>query len=576
MTFRFLNSLPLLGVLLLAACGPVSRTDALLNDVESYIDERPDSARAVLQAMDTTALRSRRLKARYALLRTMAQAKCYDDTTVPGLLDPDAGWFEDHGTSDEKLKLWYYRGGILLRKGDPNEAAIAYARAESFADKVQDQHALGLLYLSQRSVYNCVYNRAKEQEYAEKAVDVFKRTGDRRYGTALGLLASVYHGQQKWALADSVYREAMPFFEDIPEIAPSILSDYARMKVEQPNADPAGAIALLQRYMELGGSFSVLEAGVYAYALELSGYRAGADAIISQLQAMEGTDRYTALIWLSKIDLARGDYASAYWRQAEVYRTESEFVQKTLEDSVTQALQDDAVRQATDYRKRLRASWYLVGSIFFALLSAFLLLLLHKGKVEVERDRLVDLREQMQEELEKAQEQNTEQAQLISGQEDRLREMEELVARERESYARERVRRLRQLGELRSTFWWRERGGMRESDAIQRIKNEFSYVFQADDDGASMVQDLDEVLNGAVSQLRDRLHLGNKPKEVLFLCCCILDLEPEMIAEIMDTSKANVYEKRSRLRARVRELNDPLLAVLVGKNGQICREEGSF
>ena len=39
-----------------------------------------------------------------------------------------------------------------------------------------------------------------------------------------------------------------------------------------------------------------------------------------------------------------------------------------------------------------------------------------------------------------------------------------------------------------------------------------------------------------------------------------------MIAEIMDTSKVNVYEKRSRLRARVRALNDPLLAVLVGKS----------
>ena len=33
MTPRFLNFLPLLGVLLLAGCGSASRTDALLNDV---------------------------------------------------------------------------------------------------------------------------------------------------------------------------------------------------------------------------------------------------------------------------------------------------------------------------------------------------------------------------------------------------------------------------------------------------------------------------------------------------------------------------------------------------------------
>jgi len=72
-------------------------------------------------------------------------------------------------------------------------------------------------------------------------------------------------------------------------------------------------------------------------------------------------------------------------------------------------------------------------------------------------------------------------------------------------------------------------------------------------------------LDGAISRLRKELRLRGKPKEVLFLCCCILDLEPEMIAEIMDISKANVYEKRSRLRARIRALNDPLLSVLVEK-----------
>ena len=43
MTSRFLNFLPLVGALLLAACGPASRTDALLDDVESYINEAPDS-----------------------------------------------------------------------------------------------------------------------------------------------------------------------------------------------------------------------------------------------------------------------------------------------------------------------------------------------------------------------------------------------------------------------------------------------------------------------------------------------------------------------------------------------------
>ena len=561
MTSRSLNIFLLLCLSLLASCGPVSRTDALLDDVESYINKAPDSARRALASVDTTSLRTRRLRARYSLLQTMALGKCNEDITVPGLLD-DAAWFEHHGTPDERMKLWFYRGQVLVRRNEINEAAVAYARAEAYAGQVHDQHALGLLYLAIQSIYNHAHNVAKEQEYSEKAIEIFKRTNDPLAGPSLGMLAIAYHGQHKWALADSVYREAMPYFEILPSLAPSYLSDYATMKMMQPETDPAGAIALLDRFRELSGGLGVKEAGVYAYANEVLGNRQIADQYVSALRGLTGADRYAALVWLIRIDYYRGDYVTAFSEQDEFNWIQTEDIQKILEDSVTQALQDDAVRQAEATRSKLHLLLILAGGIFFALLSAVLILLLHRSKVRVERDRLIELREQMQEELERVQE---EKEQLISGQEDRLREMEEHVCRERENYTRERVNRLRQLGELRSTFWWRERGGMREADAIQRIKKEISYVYQTDNDGAALIHRLDVELDGAISQLRKRLHLRGKPKEVLFLCCCILDLEPEMIAEIMDTSKGNVYQKRSRLRAHIRELNDPLLSMLVEK-----------
>ena len=564
MTPRILNCLPLLGVLLLAACGPVSRSDTLLDDIESYINEAPDSARTALQALDTTELVTRRLRARYSLLRTMAQDKCYDDITVPGLLD-DAAWFEKHGTPDERMKLWFYRGCIQLSLKDNNEAALAFSRAETFADQVQDQHALGLLYLAMQNVYMNVYNPAREQEYAEKAVDVFKRTDDPLTGHALGMLAMAYQGQEKWAQADSVYREARPYFESVPSLAHFFYSKYALLKVLQPEKDPEGAIELLKRYWELVGAFDITEMGVYAYAHELLGNREIADQFIPALRNVTGEYAYSALVWLADIDEARGDYATALQERKGLYSQERSIIQNALDDSVTKNLRDDSARQASEARAELQRTWIRVGGAFFALLSAFLLLLLRKSKVEAERDRLVDLREQMQEELDRVQEENVEKTELLSGQEDRIREMEEHVAREREIYTRERVKRLRQLGELRSTFWWRDHGWMREAEAIQRIKKEISYVYQTDNDGAALIRRLDDELDGAISRLRKGLHLRGKPQEVLFLCCCILDLEPEMIAEILDMSRTNVYVKRSRLRARIRELNDPLLSVLVEK-----------
>lgn len=51
---RINTLLTVLCVLSLSACGtwPRSRTDAVLDDVESYINERPDSALAVLRELD--------------------------------------------------------------------------------------------------------------------------------------------------------------------------------------------------------------------------------------------------------------------------------------------------------------------------------------------------------------------------------------------------------------------------------------------------------------------------------------------------------------------------------------------
>ena len=206
MTSRILNFLPLVGALLLVACGPVSRTDALLNDVETYINEAPDSARTVLMSVDSTSLVTRRLRARYSLLRTMAEDKCYDDITITGLLD-DALWFARHGSPDEKLKYWYCQGRIHYSRGLLNEAAIAYSHAEANAASVRDQHTLGLLYVAYQTLYEAVYNRSKQQEYAEKAYEAFKRTNAPMTQPSLGMLARVYHSRQECRIRTFAERE---------------------------------------------------------------------------------------------------------------------------------------------------------------------------------------------------------------------------------------------------------------------------------------------------------------------------------------------------------------------------------
>ena len=59
------------------ACSPGhwGKSGALMDDVETFITDRPDSALAMLDRVDPTTLTNRALQARYSLLRVMAMYK---------------------------------------------------------------------------------------------------------------------------------------------------------------------------------------------------------------------------------------------------------------------------------------------------------------------------------------------------------------------------------------------------------------------------------------------------------------------------------------------------------------------
>ena len=100
-----------LAILLLASCAS-RRTAATLNDVETYIQARPDSALATIRAIDTTTLTTRSLRAHYALLHSMALDKKWIDTTDVNVVKPDVEYFAKHGSPDQKMKAYYYLGSF--------------------------------------------------------------------------------------------------------------------------------------------------------------------------------------------------------------------------------------------------------------------------------------------------------------------------------------------------------------------------------------------------------------------------------------------------------------------------------
>lgn len=130
----------------------------MLDDIDTYISERPDSALAVLDSLSGTDICGREANARFALLYSMALDKNYIDLTDDSLINVAVGWYRRHGTADERLKAWYYQGRVYENAGDNEKAMESFVRAEVYAGEAKDYAAAGRLYLRKADIYMQIYD----------------------------------------------------------------------------------------------------------------------------------------------------------------------------------------------------------------------------------------------------------------------------------------------------------------------------------------------------------------------------------------------------------------------------------
>ena len=136
------------------ACDNHSTHWGTLTDVESYIEERPDSALVVLERIDVSELSSKEERAKHALLLSMAMDKNYIDRTDFDVLQPAIDYYEDNGSATDKLRTFYYQGRIYHNRGDEAAAMESYVKAINIGANSDDILTKARLYVAQGNIYN--------------------------------------------------------------------------------------------------------------------------------------------------------------------------------------------------------------------------------------------------------------------------------------------------------------------------------------------------------------------------------------------------------------------------------------
>ena len=122
-------------ILILAACAGSGNEHAALDTAQTVINDRPDSALAILDSLEPSSQEfSRSTLRRWQLLRLMAQNKCDTVFRSDSLQLILTDYYDRHGTPNEKMWAHYLLGRAYFDMGEAPMAQKAFLDAVEKAD----------------------------------------------------------------------------------------------------------------------------------------------------------------------------------------------------------------------------------------------------------------------------------------------------------------------------------------------------------------------------------------------------------------------------------------------------------
>lgn len=536
----------ILFIVLLLAAFPFSscsnrQTALILNDVESYIQDRPDSALATIRAIDTTTLTSRSLRAHYALLHAMALDKNWIDTTDISIVMPAVEYYDRHPSDVRRAKAWYYLGRIQENRGDIPSANISFLKSEKWAIGKADEYFMSLIWQSLSNTYSKSYLNEEALLYSERSFQSSARMRD-----TLGMNASRYRMAQdlnnlhRYTEADSLYRILVSIDNSSisSHLYPSLISDYALLRLQHYD-DYGTAVRLFGEAIEKSGYLRNHNLwGAYAYALLRNGYSDFSDNIFKQLEFVDDSNSLAIKTWLARAEAYAGNFASAYERITLASNIQQENVAHILKQSALRA-QMTYREQENDAAKKMmvRRIIVLVTSLLLLLFIAFGIIVYLKRR----NKRIASEQELMLDSF-----------RSLSADYNRVRDNQAAI---RAKYIAMFQTHFGQTGQINYLLLH----STKEKDTVlyQELKKAVMSIRTDAESQQQFEMILNESLDNIMVHFRETFP-GKKSRYYQIASFLFAGFDATIISNIVhDLSKDNVYVEKSRIKKLIRETNSP-------------------
>lgn len=198
----------LIVLLSLTSCTKHSEHWETLAQVESYIEERPDSALVVLQGIDNEELANDEERAKHAVLLSMALDKNYIDKTDFEVLQPAIDYYEDNGSATDKLRTYFYQGRIYQNAGDNDSAMECFIIALSEGAASEDTKTKARVCFAQFRMNYSLYEWDNCIENLLCAAPLYEESGlNNYYIDCISLIANCYTLNKDYSGAEPYVNE---------------------------------------------------------------------------------------------------------------------------------------------------------------------------------------------------------------------------------------------------------------------------------------------------------------------------------------------------------------------------------
>ena len=551
-------------LLLFSGCsGGGIRLAETLSHAEKIVAEAPDSVLRLLRELPTDALRSRELRARYALLQAEAAERAGTPNNNDSILRIAWEYYRKHPHEIRGIcKTLYYRGQSRLRQGDKPGALRLFLEVEEKLRPIDEPYYLGLLYLRIGGVYRAELNFVRAYRYYRDARDLFIRSDAARQTTEaqLGMTVSALRMRDLGrALRDcSMALERADELRDDTLVRRSLALFATIYTVAETERIPHDLLHRIEA--SIRSDTSAAECCTRAQTFLLHNRPDSARYYLQQAEALDPDDDMQSMIEYTayRVESRAGRYR-------EAARKIDRFI--FLNDSLTRtALQASAGMIERDYfRERaafadFRMQNRRLGERLVA--AVVLLLLLIAGLILRQRIRL-------------HKERNERYLLLVREAEAEYRNLARSLQQRDRDEARMKgliASRFDIVDRLGKTLYERENTVSGQAVMTREVKR----IIEGFAENGDMLQELEHIVDmahdGVMRKLR-RNFPKMKESDVRLLCYIFGGFSPQVISLFMEENVANVYARKSRLKSRIKASEAPdreLFLTLLGTVSERC------